>query len=306
MANIKVSYNLDKFMEFKEKNMMLPVNLKPICNEYGGTLIIRDIILNEVANTINSFNSGKNPNDIIFKNSIIECLNKINQKNYTTIVDTLKNLTYTKHDHFVTLTVDILLRAMTDATAIKGVEMPAGQKSLSELYTDIVVEFSQLLIKENNKEIKFIIIFMDYCQKYFMDFIDPTKILDSNNQYRVDNFKGFMNFLGLLFCSHILSHKIVVLCLSKLRDLMNTKYWLEWGQSECENVYDGYKKLVHYVYVNYSKVSGLKDSDKEFIKSIVQIHDNVKEINEKTNKLRKFTMMVHKDIENKLNKLVFN
>jgi hypothetical protein len=303
MANIKVSYNLDKFMEYKDKNMMLPVNLKPICNEYGGTLIIRDIILNEVANTINSFNSGKNPNDIIFKNSIIECLNKINQKNYSVVVNTLKNLSYTNHDHFVTLTIDILLRAMTDATAIKGVEMPVGHKSLSELYADIVTEFSQLMIKENNKEIKFITIFMDHCQRYFMDFIDPTKILDSNNQYRVDNFKGFMNFLGLLFCSHILSHKIVALCLSKLRDLMSTKYWSEWGQSECENVYDGYKKLVHFVHLNYSKTN-MKDTDKEFLKNIIQIHNSVKEINEKTNKLRKFTMMAHKDLENKLNKLI--
>jgi hypothetical protein len=145
---------------------------------------------------------------------------------------------------------------------------------------------------------------MDHCQRYFSDFIDPTKILDSNNQYRVDNFKGFMNFLGLLFCAHILSHKIVNLCLSKLRDLMTTKYWSEWGQSECENVYDGYKKLVHYVVVNYNKTSELKDSDKEFIKSVLSIHNNVKEINEKTNKLRKFTMMAHKDLENKLSKLV--
>ena len=72
MSKINISYDLNKFMEYKDKNMMLPVNLKPICNEYGGTLIIRDIILKEVANVIDNFNSGKNPNDIIFKNSIIE------------------------------------------------------------------------------------------------------------------------------------------------------------------------------------------------------------------------------------------
>jgi len=304
MTNIKVSYDLDKFMEYKDRNMMLPLNLKPICNEYGGTFIIRDILLKEVGAVIDNFNSGKNPNDIIFKNLVIENLNKITQKNYTTIIEALKNLSYTKQDHFVTLSSDLLLRAMTDATAIKGVEMPVGQKSLSELYSDIVVEFSQLSIKENNNDIKFIIVFMDHCQRYFTDFIDPTKILDSNNQYRVDNFKGFMNFLGLLFCSHILSHKIVKLCLSKLRDLMTTKYWSEWGQSECENVYDGYKKLVHYVVVNYSKISELKDSDKEFIKSIISVHNSVKEINDKTNKLRKFTMMTHKDLENKLNKFI--
>ena len=274
MSKINISYDLNKFMEYKDKNTMLPVNLKPICNEYGGTLIIRDIILKEVANIIDNFNSGKNPNDIIFKNSIIESLNKINQKNYTTILESLKNLSYSKHEHFVTLSSDILLRAMTDATAIKGIEMPSGQKSLSELYADIVTEFSQLLIKDKNTEIKFIVVFMDHCHRYFNDFIDPTKILDSNNQYRVDNFKGFMNFLGLLFCSHILSHKIVHLCLSKLRDLMNTKQWIEWGQSECENVYDGYKKLVLHIITNYNK-SELKDNDKDFIKSIISVNTSV-------------------------------
>ena len=303
MAKINISYNLDKFLQYKDKNTMLPHNLKPLCNEYGGTLILRDIILKEVENVIETFTSGKNPNDIIFKNSIIENLNKINQKNYVLILDGLKNLSYSKHEHFATLSADILLRAMTDVTAIKGVEMPAGQKSLSDLYADIVLEFSQLMIKENNKEIKFITVFMEHCQRYFTDFIDPTKILDSNNQYRVDNFKGFMNFLGLLFCCHILSHKIVNLCLTKLRDLMNTTQWNSWGQAECENVYDGYRRLVHYVFVNYSKRQ-IEENDKDFIKSIISIHTSVKEINDKLNKLRKFTMMAHKDLEAKLCKLI--
>ena len=301
-TKINISYNLDKFMQYKDSNSMLPTNLKPLCNEFGGTLILRDIIMKEVNNVIETFTSGKNPNDIIFKNYIIENLNKLNQKNFSLIIDGLKNLSYTKHEHFATLSADILLRAMTDVTAIKGVEMPAGQKSLSELYGDIVVEFSQLMIKENNKEIKFITVFMDYCQRYFTDFIDPNKILDNNNQYRVDNFKGFMNFLGVLFCSHILSHKIVHLCLSKLRDLMTTTQWNTWGQTECENVYDGYRRLVHYVFVNYSKKK-IEQNDVDFIKSILSVHNNVKEINEKTNKLRKFTMMAHKDLETKLTKL---
>jgi hypothetical protein len=303
MAKINISYSLDKFMEYKDKNNMIPPNLKPLCNEYGGTLIIRDIVMKEVHNVIEMFTSGKNPNDIIFKNSVIENLNKINQKNYALILEALKNLSYTKHEHFVTLSSDILLRAMTDVTAIKGVEMPVGHKSLSELYADIVQEFSHLMIKENNKEIKFINVFMDHCQRYFTDFIDPTKILDSNNQYRVDNFKGFMNFMGILFCTHILSHKIVNLCITKLRDLMNTPQWNSWGQAECENVYDGYRRLVHYVFVNYSKKQ-LEDYDKEFIKSIIAIHNSVKVINDKLNKLRKFTMMAHKDLENKLTKFV--
>lgn len=302
MARINISYSLKDFMDYKECNMMLPTNLKSLCNDLGGTLIMRDIILKEVGSVIDSFTSGKNPNDMIFKNTIIENLNKINQRNYNTIIESLRGLSFSKYEHFVTFTIDLLLRAMTDATSVKGVEMPDGQKSLSELYADIVVEFSQLMVKENDKEIRFINVFMEHCQKYFFDFTDPTKILDTNNQYRVDNYKGFMNFLGILFEKHVISYKIILSCETKIRDLMFTKQWQEWGQNECENTYEGYRRILHHVYNIYSK-RNLNDTDKEFIKTLLSIHNDIKIQNDKLNKLRKFTMMAHKDFENKLSKL---
>jgi len=303
MDKIKISYSLDDIMKYKDANTSLPMNLKPICNDIGGMFIMRDIILKEVAIVIDNFNSGKNPNDLIFKNSIIEFLNKINQKNYQIIIDGLKSLSFTKPEHYITFTSDILLRAMTDATAIKGIEMPSGQKSLSELYVGIVSEFNAHMIKHNNREIKFINVFLDYCQKYFVDFMDPTKTLDNNNQYRVDNYKGFMNFLGVMFSNKLISHKIVLSCLTKIKDLMLTPQWNGWGQTECENVYDGYKKLVSYVVSIYQSNTELTQSDKDYVKSVLEVHNKIKELNEKSNKLRKFTMMAHKDIETKLVKL---
>lgn len=303
MDKIKISYSLDDIMKYKDANTSLPMNLKPICNDIGGMFIMRDIILKEVAVVIDNFNSGKNPNDLIFKNSIIEFLNKINQKNYQIIIEGLKSLSFTKPEHYITFTSDILLRAMTDATAIKGIEMPSGQKSLSELYANIVAEFNNHMIKHNNRDIKFINVFLDYCQKYFVDFMDPTKTLDNNNQYRVDNYKGFMNFLGVMFSNKLISHKIVLSCLTKVKDLMLTPQWNGWGQTECENVYDGYKKLVSYVVSIYQTIADSTQSDKDYVKSILEVHNKIKELNEKSNKLRKFTMMAHKDIEAKLTKL---
>lgn len=291
-------------MKYKDINNFLPLNLKPICNDMGGTIILRDLILKEVETVIDNFNSGKNPNDLIFKNSIIEFLNKINQKNYDTIVDGLKKLNYTKPEHYSTLCNDVLLRAMTDMTAIKGIEMPAGQKSLSELYASIITEFQNHSVKYNNNDIKFLTIFLDSCQKLFVDYLDPKKVLDNNNQYRVDSYKGFMNFLGILFVNKILSHKILLSCLNKVKDLMITQQWIGWGQTECENIYDGYKKLVLHIVNHYQNKKDFTDSDKEYVNSVLVIHNTIKEINDKLNKLRKFTMMAHKDIEIKLNKLV--
>jgi hypothetical protein len=304
MVKINISYSLNDFMKYKDVNNYLPMNLKTICNEMGGTIIIRDFILKEVELVIDNFNSGKNPNDLIFKNCIIEFLNKVNQKNYDTIIDGLKKLNYTNPEHFATLCNDILLRAMTDTTAIKGIEMPNGQKSLSDLYAAIVNEFQNHSIKYKNVDVKFLTIFLDSCQKLFVDYMDPKKVLDNNNQYRVDSYKGFMNFLGILFSNRILSHKIVLTCINKVKDLMMTQQWIGWGQTECENIYDGYKKLLLHIVNLYQNKKDSNESDKEYVKSVLDVHINIRDINDKLNKLRKFTMMAHKDIEIKLNKLV--
>lgn len=299
MSKINISYSLEDFMKYKDRNMMLPPNLKPICNDMGGILILRDVILKEIKVVIDNFNSGKNPNDIIFKNVIIENLNKINQNNYNLILDALRNLSYTKYEHFLTLISDLLTRAMTDNIAIKGIELPAEQKSLSELYGDIVSEFSSLMIKEKNVDIKFITLFLDQCQKLFIDFTDSKKPLDQNNQYRVDNFKGFMNFLGVLFRKNIIANKIILNCLDKLVKLMFNE---SWAQAESENVYDGYKRLIYNVYLYYKK-DGVKN-DKEFIENILKIHSTIKTQNDVNAKLRKFTMMSHKDLETKFQKII--
>jgi hypothetical protein len=300
MAKINITYSLEDFMKYKEKNMMLPPNLKPICNDMGGILILRDVILKEVKLVVDNFMSGKNPNDIIFKNIIIENLNKLNQKNYNVILESLRNLSYSKQEHFLTLISDIITRAMTDNIAIKGIELPSEQKTPSELYGDVVSEFSSLMIKENNSEIKFLTLFLDQCQKLFVDFSDANKPLDQNNQYRVDNFKGFMNFLGVLFKKHIVSHKIVQNCLDKVVKLM---YMPTLGQPEAENVYEGYKRLLYNVYLYHNKKEITK-GDKEFIECILKIHAEIKTQNDVKNKLRKFTMMSHKDLETKLQKII--
>lgn len=301
MSKINISYSLEDFIKYKDRNMMLPPNLKPICNDMGGILILRDVVLKEIKLVIDNFNSGKNPNDITFKNSIIENLNKLNQKNYNQILESLRNLSYTKYEHFLTLISDLLTRSMTDTIAIKGIELPADQKSQSDLYGDIVCEFSSLMIKEKNIDVKFITLFLDQCQKLFMDFTDSKKPLDQNNQYRVDNFKGFMNFLGVLFRKNIISNKIISNCLDKLVKLM---YYETWGQAEAENVYDGYKRLLYNVYLHYKKSEVKNKSDKEFIEVILKIHSTIKTQNDANNKLRKFTMMSHKDLETKINKLI--
>jgi hypothetical protein len=299
MTQINICYSLQDFIKYKEKeiNSHIPANIKPFCNEIGGTLIFRESILKDASTIISNFMSGKNPNNIVFKNKIIELLNKINQKNFNDVLSELQQLNYSNIEHFSTLAQDLLFRSMTDSVAVKGIDLPADQKSLSELYSDIIVAFSQLMLIDNNKEVKFNVLFLDYCQKYFVDFTNKIKPLDQNNQYRVDNYKGFCNLLGLLFQRKIVSQKIITGCLSSIRDLIFTS---GWGQLECENVYDGYKKVLYKILSSQDKSL----CDNKFIENVIKIHNDLKDQNEKTNKLRKFTMMVHKDIDAKLQKLI--
>jgi len=296
--NINISYTIDEFINYKEVNTMLPCNIKPFCNEMGGSLMFRDGMIKIAGDIINSFMTGKNPNDIIFKNNIIESLNKITQKNYIQILDNLKKLAYIKAEHFTTLASEIIMRAMTDSIAVKGIELPKGQQSLSDIYILIVIDFFPLLIKENDKEVKFSTILLDICRKYFDDFSNPLNLLDSNNAYRVDNYKGFTNFLGLLYEKNLLNQKIVSRCLSKIKELV---FHSTWEQAESENAYDGYKKIITHC-INKFETITITENERQFIKELLQHQQDVRTLNKAQNKLRRFTMMYHDELDKRLSK----
>ena len=301
---INISYNLDEFLKYKDLNMALPADLKSYCNDIGGNIYFRDTLLKESGNIIESFLNGRNPNDIIFKNSIIENLNKVNQKNYIQILENLKLLEYTKAEHFITLATDIITRGMTDVVGVKGIELPNGQSSLTDIYINIIVDFFPLQITENGKDVKFSTVFLDLCRKYFDDFTDPLKLLDENNSYRVDNFKGFTNLLGLLFARGLVNAKVIYMCLSKLRDLMfNTN----WGQTESSNAYDGYRKILYHITVNFEHrkpSEACSESDKKFLTVLSELNQDIKFQNKIKNRLGRFTMGSHEELDKKLSKLL--
>ena len=302
---INISYELDKFMKYKECNVMMPVDLLKICMENGGIVMLKESTIKEISTIITTFLNGRNPNDIVFKNSIVESLNKITQKNYTTILETLKNLAYSKTEHFVTLATDILVRAMNDTVAIKDIELPPGQQTLSDIYAMVAIDFFPLLIKENDRQIKFSSVFLDLCKKYFDDFTDQKKLLDQNNAHRVDSFKGFCHFLGLIYTKGLINDKVVYQCLVKLADLI---FCQKWESNEAENIYEGYRKIIKHT-LNILEKKHLVDNDKIFIAKLGEIHTGITTKNNtilsKTNtqRLKRSSMLYHDEIEKRINKL---
>lgn len=301
LNNINISYNIDEFMKYKEDNFMLPANLKSFCNDIGGAVYFREGMIKEVGNIIDSFMNGRNPNDILFKNSIIEALNNITQRNYQTVITNLKSLSFSKAEHFITLASDILICAMTDITGVKGIEMPAGQISSSEIFVLVTSDFFPLMIADNEKQIKFSTVFLDLCKRHFDDFCDANKPLDHNNLYRVDNFKGFTNFLGLLYSKGLVNGFVINDCIGRLINLI---YGTTWGQTESENVYEGYRRILNNVLKALEKKSELKENDVKFLNNLMKHHLDITERNKSSSKLRRFTMMYHAENEKRIQKMV--
>lgn len=299
---ICISYKLSEFMEYSDINNVMPINLVSFCPEYGGDVVIRESLLKQTDMIISQYMSGKNPNDITFKNQLVEYLNKISYKTYDSMLELLKNLNYTTKEHFETLAYEIMLRAMQDTVVIKGIDVPDGQYTLSDVYADIAHEFSPLLIKTSTGDVKFVNVLMSMCSKYFNDFTDVTKPLDQNNQYRVDNFNGFMNFLGLLFNRGVVSHTIIYSCLQTLKTLMFNE---SWGTVETENVFNGYSKLITQI-LAISEKKNVKRThiDITYVNKVKDLHWEIKTLNDKYSKLKKFNMMSHDKMNTRLGKLL--
>jgi hypothetical protein len=301
--NINISYDINEFMKYKELNYMLPPNLKPFCNDIGGNVYFRDGMVKEVGAIIDTFMNGRNPNDILFKNSIVEALNNITQRNYQTVITNLKSLNFSKTEHFTTLASDLLICAMTDITGVKGINVPQGQISSSEIFVLVASDFFPLIITDNNKVIKFSSVFLELCKRHFDDFCDPIKPLDHNNLYRVDNFKGFTNFLGLLYSKGLINSSVVTTCLQRLVTLI---YNTSWGQTESENVYEGYRRIINNLLKSLEGKSkeDFKENDMKFLLQIQTIHSEIQTKNKTASKLRRFTMMYHDENDKRIQKLI--
>lgn len=300
--NLTISFSADDFFKYKEVNNVMPKTLIPFCTDREGILTIRESVLKETKTVLNSFLSGLDPNDNVFLNNIRQYLNIISQKNYDQYLASLKKLNYTNKTHFDALAKELIIKSMLDQFAVKGVDLPAGHMSPSEIYANVASEFSTFFIKDGEMEVKFNLVLLSLCQQYFTDFTNPAKPLDQNNQYRVDHYKGFMNFLGLLFNRGILSHKITIGCLTTIRDLI---FKNDLTSIECENIYDGYQKMLRQILAVLEKGDMKRMTlDKSYLTNLLKIHNDIKENNEKQNKIRKFTMLVHRDLEGRIEKIL--
>lgn len=286
MTDTLLRYYYDDFNKFKNVNDMMPEELQKHCiNNNNINVKIRDEFSHEIIEIIDAMMKGVNPNNIIIKNTIREYLNKLTKDNYKVIIEQLEQIQY-NDDIMTTLATELIVRSMNDYISAKGFESD-NETTFSDINTDIIVIFSK---KTTDNEKVFGNIIRDLCKNYFDDFINPNKSLDNNNLYRVDNFKGFMNMIGLLYNKKIIGQKVILYCLTSLCELMlnGTK-----TIDEVHNIFLAYERLVNQL---------LKlEQDKDFLKKIKIFHTKLIENNNKT-KFKKFSLVAHEKLLEKIDK----
>ena len=99
-----------------------------------------------------------------------------------------------------------------------------------------------------------------------------------------------------------MQHRFFVIndCITRLVNLI---YNTTWGQTESENVYEGYRRILNNTLKAIEKRTEFKELDLKFLQQLMKVHQDITEKNKSSSKLRRFTMMYHDESEKKLNKL---
>lgn len=309
MTSKILTYTMAEIFGCRADNMVLPKELEQYCQDKykRNQSQYEQQLINAMVDIAKSLNTGVNPNDMAIMNIIRGTLNKLTQNNYPEILAQLKLVKYNSQQHFLMLANELIVKAMNDIIAIKGLETNKNQMTPSEIYVNILLEFSNYFIegekdtKNEKKEIhKFKNIVAILCQKYFKDFTDSKLKMDQNNQHRVNNYKGYMNLLGLLFAKKCFKQEIIFKCLTKVCSII-----VDGGlvSEECDNYFTGFERLSSQVLGKFEKMID-RPIDEADIKEFTKLHELLYDCNTRISGavnqgdptkggIRKFSTMIH-------------
>jgi len=288
-SKVLVKYPIEIIFDCIDDNNVLLPELEKYCTDiHDLPMTMLGDFKNVMSNIVKSYSSNTNHNDISFKNTIRECLNKINESNYDNVLQKLKSLEYTTDGLLSVLANELIIKSMNDVLAVKNIEVKAGHKTPSDIYVMVAIDFSKNVNKFKN-------IFSKECNICFTRFTDINESMDNNNPHHVSNFKGFMNMMGLCYVNKIFDESVIRICLNKVVGYITGSNITErLSQEESDNYYSGYERIVNRILTYYEK-----NTDKSY----QNFYDIVKESNDliqkdcSTNKsLRKFSILVHSQI----------
>lgn len=310
--NVLIKYSIDQIFACREANAVMPTELIDYCNnmDKNNMSVLTDLV-KHMDDVTKSHSHGVNPNDITLRTTIREGLNKLNNKNYDTVLKEFEALNYSNETHFSLLASELIIKSMNDVMATKGFEVSKNvQKTPSELYMDIALRFSKygIQVEDETETLKRVIKFIDvmstHCQNYFITLTDKSESMDKNNPHKVNNYKGFMNMIGLMYSNGMFPAKIVMQCFNKIITLI-----LDEGlpQEDCDNYYSGYERLMNRILSHFEK-----EVTPNTIRDFNNIKGQLKAVNDKITlacenspkpPIRMFSTMTHKQNINRLKSL---
>lgn len=223
MTETYTTYKFDELSKYQKSNIYIIPELSQFCVNVDLHHTLKLSNYNSIMNDIiTSFNTGCNSNNMLFRNDVKTFINIINQNNYDEYINKLKKLNYTSVADVDYLFTELIMCAIRCPIAVKGFtfQEDSKYKSIPEICADAIKYFSLIEIETESITLNFKGQIMKICQRMFAEFIDPSKSLDEHNENTADNYKGFMTLIGLLYARGLLSPKIILDCLIKIKKLI--------------------------------------------------------------------------------------
>jgi hypothetical protein len=294
-----ISRNIEDIIDCKDDNAVINKSYERFCvdKKHHTNSILLNQLIGPMSEIVNSHLKGINPNDITLMNVIRDNMNKINSTNFDSILESLKTLYYTSEDNFKFLANELISRSMNDNMATRGLIPEDGTLTPSEIYMKVALEFKDLgIIDENTQQqYDFLIIFVRLCNEYFNEFTNLELDLDMNNHYRVNNFKGFMNMVGILYSYGIFPSKMIVKLLNQLFEIITGDN--ELSQEQRDNYYTGFARIIERVLLKFERSSStdkLIDEFDDFNKYLKDKNDELIQINNENNIIKRFSLITQK------------
>lgn len=216
MAQKTLSYQYNEFMKWKEFNNTLPQSLVSYCvDKTSNTMADITEYSSSLENIITHIMDGKDPNIMVFKNNVKFYVNMIHNANYVEYLDKIRSLDYSTKENIDFLISELISCASRCDISVKG--LVSGENNSFKTIPEICGDVCKNFYLDQTLSINFRSRLLNICNYDFIEFMDLTKALDENNVNTSDNYKGFMTFMGLLYCRDILNTQIILKCIESIK-----------------------------------------------------------------------------------------
>lgn len=324
--DVVIRYSIDDIIECSKGNDQRLAEMKDyFCDNRIRDSQISQILLGEMANIVKMRMDNINPNDASLMSYIREYLNKMCSTNIDATIDKLKILNYSTREHFELLANELILKSINDAMGYKGIE--TTEITTTEICVKISQYFYPFCLEINGNDVSFGSVFANLCSKYFKKFTQishgtkeniNTAFMNKFNQQRVNNYKGLINLIGLMYIEGLFPNNIVMSCFNQITKLVIDS---NLSQEECDNYFWGFDKLVNHFCSKYETNNDINTNESSPSQTPTTQNDDFADIrdklqtminsintksqkdNNKTNSIRRYSLNILKITNDRLNKI---